>query len=98
MVRDYQCKISPSYPWKIPRTFHQQFMFRNFFVSGGLEKFGVSSQGMWAKSVMNQVLLGFPICTESVLHWNCRGCGTKIKQATPIPQDANGQEEIPMNL
>ena len=35
MVRDYQCKISPSYPWKIPRTFHQQFMkefpcFRGF--------------------------------------------------------------------
>ena len=28
-------KISPTYPWTIPRTFHQQLMFRIFFLCGG---------------------------------------------------------------
>ena len=42
-------KISPTYPGKIPRKFHQQFMKE--FLCGGLGKFGVSSQGMWAKSL-----------------------------------------------
>ena len=31
--------------------FHQQFMME-FFLFGGLGKFGISSQGMWAKSLM----------------------------------------------
>ena len=39
-------KISPTYPWKIPRMFHQQCMFRNFFLCGVKgEVFAVSSQG-----------------------------------------------------
>ena len=42
-------KISPTYPWKIPQTFPSS-LWRNFFLCGGLGKFGVSSQGMWAKS------------------------------------------------
>ena len=33
------------------RTLHQQFLFRNFFLYGGLGKSAVSSQGMWAKSL-----------------------------------------------
>ncbi len=29
-------KILPTYPWKIPQTLHQQFLFRNLFLSRGL--------------------------------------------------------------
>ena len=29
-------KISPTYPWKIPRTFQQQFLFRSFFLGFGV--------------------------------------------------------------
>ena len=43
-------KISTTYPWKVPRAFHQQLM-KEFLSLGGLGKFGVSSQGMWAKSL-----------------------------------------------
>ena len=31
-------KISPTYPWKIPRTLQQHFLFRNVFLCGGLGK------------------------------------------------------------
>ena len=44
-------KISPTHPWKVPPMFHQQFM-KDFFLFGGFGKFGVFSQGMWAKSLI----------------------------------------------
>ena len=37
-------------PGKIPQMFHQQFM-KEFFLFEGLGKLGVSSPGMWAKSL-----------------------------------------------
>ena len=40
----------PYTPGRYPRCFHQQFM-KEFFLFGGLGKFGVSSQGMRAKSL-----------------------------------------------
>ena len=46
-------KISPTYPWKIPRTLHQHFL--KDFLCAGLRKSGVSSQGMWAKSLISIV-------------------------------------------
>ena len=46
-------KISPTYPWKVPRMFHEQFT-KEFFLFGGLGKFGVSSKGMWAKSLTSE--------------------------------------------
>ena len=45
----HQSKISPT-PWKVPQMFHEQFM-KEVFLLGGLGKFGVSSPGMWAKSL-----------------------------------------------
>ena len=59
MVTRFTCSFSlrshpHNYPWKVgPQTFHQQFMFRNFFriLGVSLGKFGgPSSQVMWAKS------------------------------------------------
>ena len=44
-------KIPPTYPWKIPRMFHQQFMKEFLSLWGWKGKFGVFSQGMWAKSL-----------------------------------------------
>ena len=44
-ILNHHSKISPTYPWKIPQKFHQQFM-KEFLSLWG---FGVSSQGMWAK-------------------------------------------------
>ena len=41
----------PQGEWKVPRNLHQQF-WRNFFHCGGLGKSRVSSQGMWAKSLI----------------------------------------------
>ena len=37
-------------PGKVPQMFHQQFM-KEFFLFEGLGKLGVSSPGMWAKSL-----------------------------------------------
>ena len=43
MVHLYLSKILPEYPWKIPRTLHQQFLKE--FLCRGLGESGVSSQG-----------------------------------------------------
>ena len=42
-------KIPPTYPWKIPRMVHQQFMkdFLSLWGFGEVWGFGVSSQGPW---------------------------------------------------
>ena len=49
-------KISPTYPWKIPRTLHQQFL-KEFLSLWGLGRSGVPSQGMWAKSLITGMIL-----------------------------------------
>ena len=49
----FNSKISPTHPWKIPRMFHHQFM-KEFLSLWWLGKSGVSSQGMWAKSLINR--------------------------------------------
>ncbi len=41
----------PHTPGRYPGNFTNS-LWRNFFLCGGLGKFGVSSQGMWAKSLM----------------------------------------------
>ena len=56
MSRDYMTyqkktvsKISPTYPWKMPPTFHQQLL-KDFFSLFG-EVWGIFPGALWAKSV-----------------------------------------------
>ena len=77
--RLYSSTISPTYPWKIPRTLHQRFL-KEFLSLWGLGKSGVSSQGtsMWAKSLNSGILsmCWEPSCVEGadVLDWSPFPC------------------------
>ena len=50
----------PHTPGRYPGRFTNS-LWRNFFLCGGLGKFGVSSQGMWAKSWNQLRLVVYPI-------------------------------------
>ena len=52
-------KILPTYPWKIPRTLHQQFLFGNFFLCRGLERYlpRVCGQNHWIRKYSRCILV-----------------------------------------
>ena len=49
---NHHSEISPTYPWKIPRTFHQQFIKEFLSLWGFGEVWGIFPGAMWAGAKM----------------------------------------------